>query len=999
MNLGMAETTNEFMRSRHKKNLIFMILATVIIVLFNLLAIGSVNAAGEQLGKITGQVVNKENAQPLVGATVMIQGTSLGAITDLDGNFRINKVPAGNYTVVSTSVGFTQVSITEVTVSKDEVTPLNFIMSPEVIQTDGIKVEARAEKNSETVLLHRRRSATAVTDGISAQEMSRSGSGDAAEAMTKVTGASVVDGKFVFVRGLGDRYSNTQLNGSTLPSPDPDKQAVPMDLLPTGLLDNIIVEKSFTPDKPGDFAGGSVNLNTKDYPESRSLVFSTSTGTNSETRLGHDILMHQRSSKDWLGFDDGKRDIPQIITDNSEIQTNLPGSSFEISESGLADSMYIVQYMDSAARAFNPEMTGNKREIPLNQSHSLSYGNQHTLFNNPLGIVASLTYSRKYNSYQGTHGSYSQRAQQFNGSLHKNFDFTDTRGVEEVLWGGLINLKYGFHPNHKIGWNYMYTRNGESETRYLAGDWPEFIDPGSIARNHALWYTERFLKASQFNGAHALFDNKIRADWQISLANTSQEDPDVRFFTDEMGFNTYEDEESGEMIVDTTYTIWPNRFPRPKRLWRNVEESSDEYQLNINIPLSGKAKFKHGLAVSNKRRDVSERRFQYVNDTRYSSYDGDIQAYIEDMGLDTVTTRVFQNQTRYRYRFSNFLREISESRNSYFGEKEIFAAYGMFELPLIWNMHFIGGARYEVTDMQTFSAQNKTMLGKGIDEEDILPSLNLIYRLGDRMNVRAAYSKTLARPNLLEMSSSVIEEFNTGDFYIGNPDLEMTKIDNYDLRWEWFTAPGEIIAVSGFYKRLKNPIENTIINPIHIEVQPRNSDDATIYGFELEYRRNLGFIKETLRNFRLGGNFTMVESKIKLDAEELQESRAIDPLYPETRPMAGQSPYLVNLDLSFNSFQAGTSMSLYYNIFGERLYFNSEGATPDVYEQPRHHLDFVGSQKLIAGTTFKFSVKNILNEKQEYLYDDLDGRMTNQYAYKVYPLGVSYTVGVSYQVW
>lgn len=968
-----------------------------ILILAMLIAVVTMpNSYGEEkLGKISGQIINKENSQSLLGATISVQGTALGAITDLDGNFRINKVPVGTYSLMATSVGFAPVLISEITVIEGTVTTVNFIMEPKVMEMEGVKVEATVNKNTQAILLHQRRNAAVVSDGISSQEISRAASGDAAEAMTKVTGASVVDGKFVFVRGLGDRYSNTQLNGSTMASPDPDKQAVALDMFPSGLLDNIIIEKSFTPDKPGDFTGGSVNINTKDYPETKSLVFSTSTGTNSITRAGEELLAQDHSSKDWLGFDSGHRGIPQIVLDHPNDMLGQKGTSFEISGTGLADSAYLVDYYEDASQAFNPEMTGKKREIPLNQNHSLSYGNLHSIFGNPLGMVASLSYSKKYNSYDGIYGSYERTSN--TTVLQPKYTFDNTWGKEEVLWGGLINLKYGFHPSHKIGWNLVHTRNGESEARYMFGEWPEFVEEGSYARNNVLSYTERKVTANQFSGSHALFDNKIRADWQIALDRTSQENPDVRFFTDQVSYSETVDSITGRP-VDTLYQIVTSRFSKPKRLWREIEVDKNEYQANVTIPISTHTKFKHGFAIQNTHRDVWERRFEYLNNLSYPGFNGDIQAYIEDVGLDTVTTREVGGITRYRYSYTNVLKEFSEPNNSYTGDKEIFATYCMIEMPLVLNLHFVGGVRYEETEMHTISSKG-ALLGKGISEQDLLPSVNIIYRMGDRMNFRTSFSRTLARPSLLEISASHIETFNDGDIYSGNPNLQMSKARNYDLRWEWFLNPGEIIAVSFFYKKIYDPIEEVILHPVHFEIQPQNSEDAELRGFELEYRRRLGFISNTLRNFRLGGNYTYVKSEVKLTDAELLPVRTFDPDFPDTRPLWGQSPYMVNVDFGFDSYATGTSLSLFYNVIGKRLKYNSQGATPDVYEEPRNLLDFTLSQKVLLGSTFKFAVKNILNEDEKIVYDDLNGTVTEEYIHDQRKMGVSYTFGVSYQVW
>ncbi|MGH8016459.1 MAG: TonB-dependent receptor domain-containing protein, partial [Candidatus Zixiibacteriota bacterium] len=392
----------------------------------------------------------------------------------------------------------------------------------------------------------------------------------------------------------------------------------------------------------------------------------------------------------------------------------------------------------------------------------------------------------------------------------------------------------------------------------------------------------------------------------------------------------------------------------PKRVWREIDEKSDDYQANFTIPISTTSKFKHGFVIRSTHRDATERRFEYVNNAYYTSFDGDIESYVEDMGLDTVTSRVVSGQTRYRYRFSNILKEYIVPENNYSGDKGIFATYAMLEIPVFKHLYFVGGVRYEETDMRSMSKGGQ-LLGKGISDEDLLPALNLTYRISDRINVRASFGKTLARPSLKEISSAKIEAFNDNEVESGNPNLKISRIDNYDLRWEWFVNPGEIIAVSAFYKKLRDPIEKVILNSVHREIQPQNAPNATVRGFELEYRRRLGFVTNTLRNFRLGGNYTYVKSEIKLSDVELKPARFVDPDFPDTRPLWGQSPYVLNLDFGFDSFATGTSLSVYYNVFGKRLKYNSPQAEPDIYERPGKQLDFTASQKLLAGATLKLA--------------------------------------------
>jgi outer membrane receptor protein involved in Fe transport len=861
-----------------------------------------------------------------------------------------------------------------------------------------ITVTGRKMENSTASVLKQRQNNTAVSDGISAEQISASGGGDAAQAVQKIVGASIVDGKHVYVRGLGGRYTNSQLNGAPMPSPDPDEQTLPMDLVPANLLDNIVVSKSFTPDRPGDFAGGSVDLSTKDYPGRRTLVISTSAGYNTKTSLQSGYLSQNSSSTDWLGHDNGQRAIPDIVLDNPTLQEEVPNARFiNVSQDGLADSLALVEYIDKASRAFRNEMVPSSGDAPLNQSYALSFGDRWTLFDRPFGVVASLSYSRKHSSQSGVQGRYS-RGSVNTDELTADYIFDNVEGSDNVLAGGLLNFTYGFAEGHSISWNLMHDRSGESKARYLLGPWFYYSnDPNSKVRNYALTYTERELTSNQIQGKHSLFGGRMRADWQFSVSNTHQNDPDTRYFVDEVEQRQYEDDD-GNLVDTTVYLIRLDRYPAPTRLYRELEEKGRGSQLDLTFPFGEEFEIKAGAAFAKNQRLQKERRFEYQNTSAYASYNGDIDAYLSDVGLDTVRTRVFQGDTIYQYLYTNFLRETTEGRNQYSGDKRVYAGYGMLKLPVFNRLSFIGGVRIERTDMFTLTASTSAnnRLGE-IKSDDWLPSLNLVYHIGYEMNVRASYGRTLARPTLREMTPSASNEFGTGEFFNGNPNLEITKINNYDLRWEWFVRPGEVMAVSGFYKTIANPIEYSIVGDNN-DIVVINSEDATVYGLEFEARRRFDWLHPRLADFVIGGNLTLAHSKVRIGEKELAELQGEYPGADEYREMAGQSPYVINLDLSYDNFDKGTRIGVFYNVFGTRFAFNSDHITPDVYEQARHQLDVQVSQKVFAGATLKLGFKNLLDADHEFVYEDKVANSHTEVYERISP-GRDITVGLAYQVW
>jgi len=950
-------------------------------------------------GKIAGSVSDFKTGEALIGVSVYLEGTEKGAISDFDGNYVVKDVPPGTYSLRVQMVGYSTYRVEEVVVKSGESTDLSFRLEATVHDLgETIVVTAKALRNTQATLLKHRAAAGAVTDAISAQEISRSGSSDAAQAMTKVVGASVMDGRRVFIRGLGGRYTNTQLNGTPLPSPDPDGQNAPLDLVPASLLDNIMVAKTFTPDRPGDFAGGSVNMATKDYPERRTLVVSTSVGYNSNTTWDDGLLTHQSSGTDWIGSDDGKRDIPDIVLDNPELQEMMPNTRFlNVSQSGMGDTARLVEYIDASARAFSTEMRVAERKAPLNQSYSVAYGERWQLFGAPLGVVASMSYSRKVTSHEGTQGRY-DRGSVNSDQLSPDYVFQDTKGTDEVLAGSLLSLKYGIHTNHHLGYTLMYNRNGESESRYLIGPWYYYTnDENAKVRNYVLSYTERALTSHQVSGQHTLFGGKVQADWQWSTSSTHQDDPDLRFFVDEVEQRQYEDED-GNLRDTTVYLIRLDRYMAPQRLYRELNEEADESSLNLTIPFAKNARAKVGTSYLKAERDHSERRFEYQNTTGYAKFNGDIDAYIADVGIDTVRTRVVNGDTVYQYIFTNFLRETTEGRNQYRGNKKIVGTYGMLDFPLTYWLRVVGGLRYETTYMYTLTQSASVNNRPGeIDEADWLPSLNLIFDLGYNMKVRSSFSRTLARPSLREITPSASVEFGTGDFYNGNPDLDITRIRNLDLRLEWFARPGEVVAASAFHKKIENPIELSIVGDNN-DIVVINSEDATVYGVELEARRRLDWVRPWLANFTLGGNLTLAHSRVRIGDMEIAEIMGNYPDADEYREMAGQSPYILNLDLDYFNPGWGTQMSLFYNVFGERLAYNSDHMTPDVYEQPLHQLDLMVAQKLFEGATFKVSVRNLLDEDREFIYKDKIADARDEIYERISP-GRDLSLGVSYEIW
>lgn len=921
-------------------------------------------------GKLSGTVVDAKTGEAVIGASVMLENTAIGAKSDINGRFIIRNAPIGTYTVIASCIGYATTNVSGVEISKVGIN-LDISLSAKVLEVQrATTVTAKFVRSTEAALLKDRQVAVAVQDAISAQSISRSGGGNAAQAITRVTGAST-DGRYVYIRGLGDRYANTQLNGSMMPTPDPDKQAVPLDLVPSELLDNIVVIKSFTADMSGNFSGGSVNLVTKDFPEKRTLSFSAGSSYNSGF-TGKEVLGNTRSSTDWLGRDDGMRAIPDFIKDNLD---RVPRYFSYYSKP--RDSQKAL-FLDSPCRVFRPEFSPKKMQAPLNQNYAFSYGNNLPLFGRPLGVIGSLTYDHSQMAYKG--GRQTMYVALNNTTLDMINDFTDDRGVDNVLWGGLGGISYSLATNHTIGVRYVYNRNGYSETRFLRGPMEDF-SPGQVYESHDADYIERSLRSIQVSGNHQLnLGLPVKIEWKYSDSRTLQKENLRQFVT--------------SITVDSTTTPWDTLQLSvlgsiyPAVYWRDIDEKNHEFNLDFKVPLTKQTSVKFGGSYLDKERTFRQIIFKFnaPGDMLLRSVHGDLDAWAASSGLIDSTGRY--------YMFQNPIIFWPSPGQQYDGSQKIPAWYVMMTTPLVKNLHLTAGIRHERTDMQSLSLEKQPGGGK-INTSEYLPSINLVYALSSAMNLRAAYSRTLARPNLREIARFRSTDFAASKYFFGNDSLRITRITNYDLRWEWFMRSGEILAFSVFYKEFIDPIEIAYTKD-NWDRFPTNSPTARNYGLEFEFRKRFDQFTHYLANFNAGGNLTLVHSAIKIPDQELMVMRSLDPGVGDTRPMANQSPYIVNLTVGYDNAKTGTMATLLYNVFGRRFYYNAPGGTPDIYEMPRRQLDMTISQKVFYGIILKASAKNMLNARFEANYYYLgSGART---VYKQYDIGRTFGIGMTYKI-
>ncbi len=927
----------------------------------------SLRAADATTGVVSGQVLMADSGRGLAGATVTVTGTLLTATTDLDGAYRINGVPPGARDLTITKEGFLPFNVAAVTVAAGDVARVDVALTASrdpVITMEAFAVSAEVLQNSGVGLLSSRQKSIAVSDAIGSEQMSKLGFGTAASAMKAVTGASVVGGKYVYIRGLGERYSSTLVNGVEVPSADPDRRAVNMDMFPSDLIDAIVTTKTFTPDKPGNFTGGSVDMKTKEFPEQFTFSLSASFASNSRVS-GKDFLASGGGSNTW-GRDDGGRALPAELA-NQRIPLRFSSATVDAEIGRLT-------------RAFSPVMAPSQKDAPFNHSFATALGGVTSLFGRKLGYAASLSYDRSFGGYrEGVTGRYERQGVN-SPSLAPLVRLKDTRSEDDTLLGGLLNLAYQFSPDHQMSLNTMVNQSGNDMVRHQSG---LNVAGGGISETEefttrTLRYTERALRSVQLAGKH-LFPawREARLNWSITDATTTQEEPDPRYFST---FKT----------PDGTEFFEASGVPRPARYIRDLEESRRDYSVDFSLPFllasERSAQFKLGTALAKTERVFNERLFEY--NSTVLRYDGNEQQFLRESQVGQVDPATGRFRTGQLY-----LVETGSAGNNYTGDQEITGSYAMVDVPVTNALRLIGGARRESTKLDVRSRDPKRRAGL-LDNDDTLPSVSVIYALSEKMNLRAAATKTIARPNFREIADYTSFEF-VGDFvYIGNPDLRRTTIKNYDLRWEWFPRRGEILAVSVFHKQMTDPIERGVFSVVNSgELQFQNAPKGEVRGVEIEARKNLAFLSERLRGVSGGFNFTLVESKVDITAAELAFIRFYEPNASATRELTGQSPYIYNVDLTYHNARWGTTVSVYYNVFGERLSQVSPPGTPNVFEQPAATLDFIWNQKIRDRWKVSFSAKNLLDRAAEetYTYRGIDYLRSSHRRGVTTSLGVTYT--------
>ena len=693
-------------------------------------------------------------------------------------------------------------------------------------------------------------------------------------------------------------------------------------------------------------------------------------------------MTYQGGQTDWLGYDDGTRAIPGILADPTN--QDLLTSSAYIKSRRNDDFAATV---DQTAKALSSQKTATRMTTPLDQSIAFSVGNQVQLGGNPFGFLIGANYKRNYRSRANAQLQNLELPGLDAEDLNVNFNLNGQQDTENPQVGGLVNLSYKFAGTNKISFNAFYNHDAEKGASSFIGPYSGIISGDNLFETRGLIFQERELLSLQLMGEHVFPElGGLKMEWAGSRVSLSQSEPDLRFFA-----NTFDPQAAAD--GDAAYFISPAEYSLPFHYFRDLADDQNAAKVDFTLPFAkdkGSAnKIKFGASYANKERTFDEDRFQIQTKSgNGAAFTGDADAFFA-----ASNTGIIGKDDRDRNIIGLFATDEKVLANNYVGTENILAGYAMATYEFN-KFQFIGGLRVETTDFTVTSADESKAQGR-IDEVDFLPSANLIYRLREDMNIRASVTQTLARPNMREVAPFSAFDFIGGPIFTGNPELQRSLIQNYDLRWELFPKAGEIIAVSAYFKNFDNPIIYAFIpssqNP---EIKPVNVDGAKIYGVELEYRKNLGFIANGLKDFKFATNVSFIHSETTIPTDQLDVIRTnFISGFDSKRPFQDQSPFLFNASLVYNNLDNGLDGILSFNNFGNRLAEASLSGL-DNYEKSRPQLDFSIRKRFAKKYSIKLSVQNLLNTDFQKVIDYND----TDYIFESYQRGMSFNLGFSYDI-
>ena len=911
-----------------------------------------------QNGSIKGQVTDAVTGETLIGANVLVQGTLTGTITDLDGNYELKGLAPGKYNIVVSYISYDK-QILQTEVSSDNESMLDFRLEAASLTVDEVTIVSRKRTNTESAMIVNLKAIDLIANGITSDQINKSQDSDAAEVIRRVPGITITDGRFVVVRGLSERYNSVLINGAYAPSFEANKRSFSFDAIPSGMIDNIIIFKSPAPELPADFSGASINIVTKEVADKNVFRISYGTKVVQNTTFKKDFQKYDGGKYDFLGFDDGTRDFPSELPSVNRMNElyrwpNLPTYYMRM------DSLQTI------SRAFNKYWNTHTITAIPDQNFAATLERRFVIGKASLGNVTSLGYKFS-NDYQEIVRREYFDYDAVNEIINYSYDYIDETFIQNANLGLVHNWLLIFGDNQRIGFRNLLNNMSENKTIQRSG-FDVYNSEDRLSTN--LRFVQRLIYSGQLEGQHHLKNNLTRFNWMVGYSYTANNDPDNRRY------------------VYTRPIYSPDSIPfsfefdsKPSvyyggRLTQNLKEHDFNAKLDLvqdfiyslsNQPVQLKA----GFFIDSKSRKFSTRKVGVVaprgtDKAVVSGLTGPIEGIMDDANFYYDPTN--PNITGFAYA------DGTDIINTYTAFERLNAGYLALKIPFGDLVDFYGGVRMEKfhRTISGFYKVEKDIDGNILNDSlDIItdtlnffPSVNLKIKINDNNSIRLSYGRTINRPEFREKTGSYYEDFELSAIVHGNPELRSSYIDNYDLRYEWYPHPGEMVSLAAFYKKFTNPIEIFQIPAgTTYDYKPFNTEKAFSRGLELDIRKRLLFMENVpvigfLKNLVIVFNASLIQSEIETNKAFARDS---------VRFMQGQSPYIVNLGLNYDDREHGFLVSLSYNRIGKRIAFVGTPINPNTWELPRNSFDLTLDKSIGEKLSIKLGIKDLLNDPVHFV--------------------------------
>lgn len=923
------------------------ILTRTCAILIFLFSYGWVNA---QTIRFTGKVVNTKN-EPLAGVSVKVTGGT-GTATDVEGRYALTLTAGKKYELEFSAVGYATKKVNDIDVTQGGDNELTVVLEIESQSLTGIVIKATSRRQENTVaLLNFQKNNTSLSSGIAADFIKRTPDRNTGEVLKRVSGASIQDNKYVVIRGLSDRYNQALLNDALMPSSEPDKKAFSFDIIPAAMIDNIIINKTATPDLSGEFAGGLVQINTKDIPTKNTLSVGFSVGYNTQSTF-KDFTSNKRNSTDWLGFDNGDRSLPKGLPATTEYRS-------------LSDAQKIEQTLSFKGDVYEEQV---KKALPIT-TLNLAWSNVSRFKDNStFGTIIALYHRQGMTIYDEVERG------RFEQTRTPIFSGTEVQNRYSVNAGLLANFTY-VKGKHKISFKNLFNQLYEDNYYNRTLDNTSRLQTVSLRSSFA---NQRSLYTGQLEGDHVITQSGIKFKWNGNFAVNHKTQPDFR--TAQYVKSSSDPSQHYEMDDDDT-----------RRFFSTLQDYTAGAQGSFTVPFNmggQKQTFKFGGGNVTRFRDFKARVFRY----RPASEATDISIpYNQAFQPSNINANGL------------FLDEQTQNTDKYFGVSALNSGFVMFDNKVGEHLRLIWGVRAEYFE-QFLTTKDLSLKRVVVNTEkwDFLPSLNVTYSLNSKNQLRVSASQTVARPEFREIAPFQFFDYEQIWGISGETELKRTAILNGDIRYEFYPKSGELISIGVLAKRFKNPIELRMdpgSNSDRWLFKYANADEAFLYGAEVEIRKSLDFISEGLKDLTFIGNLTVLDSKVTLATQQASGTKT-----EADRPLFGQSPYLINGGFQYNN--AGWNITALYNRIGPRLSLVGDPTGAgfyDIYEKPRNVIDIQLSKKILNNKgELKLTASDLLNNKYAF-YDNPSAKAAYNYGQGdrinyAYTPGTTITIGFTYDI-